>query len=143
MIDDSTVSIKAKGCKSLDVLLQNVPSQLLDRTGLREVFENALMPCLMYLPSLTEEKESLLLLEAAYPTIIRLANSYSPRDYPTRSDRTRALDRIMREGLLAGYSHAAENVRIAEFLCQQMEKMIREMRVEVVRHMKVLDRSVF
>ena len=137
LIDDPSIPIKAKGCIALDSFLQHVPTSLLDRTGLREVYERALVPCLSYLPTLTEEKDSLVLLAAAYPAYMSLAMSWPAEDGRLNSLRTKALSRIMRDGLLAGYAHAGEYVRIADLFCTQMQRLIQYMGIVVVKHLKV------
>lgn len=136
LIDDSAIGAKVKGCKILQLLLDKVPTSLLDRTSLRPVFENAVMPCLMYLPTLTDENDSLRLLCTAYPSLIRLANSWDLEE-PSPSARSICLDRIMRKGVLTGYAHAGDHVRIAKILCEQMECVIQEMGIDVVKHLKV------
>lgn len=136
MIDDTSVTYKVKGCNCLMVLLRVCPATLLERTGLGEVFENAVMPCLLYLPSLTEEAESLQMLRAAYPALIALALARFP-DEKDRTARMRALDRILRQGVLKGYAYAGEHVKIAELLVQQIIKLVNEMGIESVKHLKV------
>lgn len=94
------------------------------------------MPCLMYLPSLTPETESLELLAAAYPALIALARVRFAEE-KQRSTRCKALDRILRYGVLKGYSHAGEYVRIAELLMTQVVALVDEMGVASVKHLKV------
>ena len=118
------------------VLLRVCPATLLERTGLGEVFENAVMPCLLYLPSLTEEAESLQMLRAAYPALIALALTRF-QDEKDRTARMRALDRILRQGVLKGYAYAGEHVKIAELLVQQIVNLVNEMGIESVKHLKV------
>lgn len=136
LIDDSSIQYKAKGCAYLSIFLQSCPSPLLGRTGLGEVFENAVTPCLMYLPSLTEEAESLHLLSAAYPALISLARVRFV-DEKQRDAKLAALDRILRYGILAGYGHAGDHVRIAELLINQTVELINEMGIASVKHLKV------
>jgi tRNA nucleotidyltransferase (CCA-adding enzyme) len=140
LIDDSSIQYKAKGCAYLSIFLQSCPSPLLGRTGLGEVFENAVTPCLMYLPSLTEEAESLHLLGAAYPALISLARVRFA-DEKQRDAKLEALDRILRYGILAGYAHAGDHVRIAELLVNQTAELINEMGSASVKHLKVCCKS--
>lgn len=139
LVDDSSIPSKIAGCNAVTALLTKVPPILLDRTGLRDVFEDAITPCLLYLPTLTVEKDSVLLLRAAYPALIGLAKSWaSPRSGERHAkDRVRAMDRVMRKGILTGYAHAGEYVRIADELCVQMDVLIQEMGIDVVKHLKV------
>lgn len=94
------------------------------------------MPCLMHLPSLTPETESLQLLKAAYPALIALA-CMQFTEKKQQDARCKALDRILRYGVLKGYSHAGENVRIAELLMEQVVDLVIEMGVASVKHLKV------
>ena len=138
LIDDSSARYKAKGCCLLSIFLRKCPPPLLRRTGLGEVFDNAVMPCLMYLPSLTDEVESLQLLTAAYPALFRLS-SVRFTDAMQRGARIKALDRILRHGILQGYAHAGAHVRIAELLVHQIEELIKTMGIESTKHLKVSD----
>lgn len=136
LIDDSSIQYKTKGCTCLIIFLQSCRSPLLERTGLGQVFEDTVMPCLLYLPSLTEEAESLQLLNAAYPALISLARVRFA-DEKQRDAVLKALDRILRHGVLKGYGHAGEHVKIAELLVNQMLELYDEMGIASVRHLKV------
>ena len=136
LIDDSSLEYKITGCSSLFILLEKCPSALLERTGLGEVFEDAVMPCLSYLPSLTEEPESLRILGAAYPVLIQLALARFP-DERKYAARIKALDRVLRNGIVKGYAHAGDHVKIAELLVHQTTRLVNEMGTEFVRHLKV------
>jgi len=72
LLDDMEVKYKAVGCTLLSSLLGVTPPALLARTGLGPVFDDAITPCLSYLPTLTPEPESTLLLDAAYPALFTL-----------------------------------------------------------------------
>ena len=136
LIDDSSLKYKAAGCADLVGFLHSCPIDVLKRTGLGEIFEHAIMPCLMYLPTLTEEAESLMLLSKAYPALLELA----ALRFPGRGQRLlkiKALDRIMRYGVLSGFSHAAEHVRIAEFLTKQLIELISGLGIDTAKHLKV------
>lgn len=109
---------------------------MLERTGLGEVFQNALMPCLLYLPSLTEEVESLQILEAAYPALMALTNvRFADKKHQVL--RMKAFDKILRYGVLRGYALAGEYVKITELLVIQMTQVINEMGIESAKHLKV------
>lgn len=81
LLDDVDVKYKACGCNLLSELLKFTTSTLLARTGLGSVFDDALTPCLSYLPTITPEDQSQLLLNAAYPALLALtAIRFSPPD---------------------------------------------------------------
>ena len=136
LIDDSSTKYKVKGCKSLTVFLQKCPSPLLERTGLGEIFENAVMPCLLCLPSLTEEAESLETLKAAYPALISLALVRFPGE-KHKAAKVKALDKILRNGVFRGYAQAGEHVRIGRLLVNEMTVLVKELGIESVKHLKV------
>jgi len=152
-MDDPSTASKIRGLNSLSLFLRNTsPSALLHRTSLGSVFEDAILPSLLHLPSLTPETESLALLSAAYPALITLARVRFPEETVTAGidhktpkpkpkpdpteERIRALDRVMREGILKGYAHAGEYVRVAEVLVRQIRVLLGEMGVGFVRYLK-------
>ncbi|KAL9637364.1 MAG: hypothetical protein Q9164_002229 [Protoblastenia rupestris] len=135
LIDDSSIQYKAAGCSNLFIFLQSCPSTILERTGLGEIFENALMPCLLSLPTLTDEADSILLLKQAYPTLVRLTCVRFSEDRQ-RMQKVKALDRIVRYGVLRGYAHAGEHVKIAEVLVEQISELTEALGVDIVKHMK-------
>ena len=139
LIDDSSVRYKTLGCSSLSLFLASNPSITLDRTSLGEIFEDAVMPCLMYLPTLTEEADSIALLEQAYPTLIRLACVRFP-GIMQRDCKTKALDKILRYGILKGYAYAGEHVKIAEVLVRNVFELIKVMGIDALKHLKVVYR---
>ena len=113
-----------------------LPLGLLERTGLGNVFQSALIPCLLYLPSLNPEEESLQLLGAVYPALLALVHARfdSAKD---KALRQKELDGIFWHGILKGYAHAGEHVKIAEFLVRRMIDLIEEMGIESCKHLKV------
>lgn len=136
LIDDSSTKYKVKGCNLLAMFLQKCPSLLLERTGLGEIFENAAMPCLLSLPSLTEEAESLEMLKAAYPALISLALVRFPGG-KHQATKVKALDKILRNGVLKGYAQAGEYVSIGTLLVNEMTVLVKELGIESVKHLKV------
>ncbi|KAH0565690.1 hypothetical protein GP486_000909 [Trichoglossum hirsutum] len=135
LIDDDSPEYKAKGCELLAILLRVTPPALLVRTGLGEVFYDAVMPCLSYLPSLTPQDQSLRLLGDAYPTLITLSRLRYPSD-DKRKERVGMLDQVMRKGVLNGYFHCSDNVKIVESLVSQMRLLVSEMGIWSVKHLK-------
>lgn len=142
MIDDPDIPVKARGCDLLTTLLAATPPTLLQRTGLGEVFEEALVPCLSYLPTLTPEAESIVILNAAFPALVALAmvrHPVAPTDKlgaESVTKRAKALDKLLRQGVLRGFAFAGEHVRIAEVLVAQLAVIVEELGVESVKHLK-------
>ena len=94
------------------------------------------MPCLAYLPTLTKEADSRLLLEQAYPALVKLAGVRFPGE-ARRALRVEALNRIMRGGVLKGYAQAGEYVKVAEILVMQLTVLVEELGIDIVRHLEV------
>ncbi|KAI9780234.1 MAG: hypothetical protein M1839_006794 [Geoglossum umbratile] len=137
LIDDDSTEYKAKGCELLTILLAITPPALLERTGLGEVFCDAVMPCLSYLPSLTPQDQSLRLLREAYPTLVALSRArYPSRDQ--QKERMEMLDQVLRKGVLKGHFHCSDDVRITEFLVNQIRLLVNEMGIWSVKHLKDL-----
>jgi hypothetical protein len=123
LIDDDGLVYKAFGCNILNRLLaplSEAKSDILRRTNLDSVFQDALHPCLLSLPSLTPENESIRLLQSAYPALFSVIRTRFPpssdqsNDKPPtadpRSDSSRrrdALSRILRHHLLPSYHHTS------------------------------------
>ncbi|KAK5938394.1 hypothetical protein PMZ80_009364 [Knufia obscura] len=69
-IDDVEISYKCSGCQCLKILcdnLRDVQSEMLRRSGLTDVFVDALRNDFSLLPTLTPEAESLMLFRELYP----------------------------------------------------------------------------
>lgn len=140
--DDTDTKFKAMGCQLVSLLLAKTSPSLLSRTGLSEVFEEALMPCLGYLPSLTPEDESVNLLSEAYPALIALSRTMDDQnkiknqtlDSPPR--RIQLLDTVVRKGILTAYTYCSENVNIVEVLLRSLSLVVNELGIECVKHLK-------
>ena len=94
------------------------------------------MPCLLYLPSLTEEIESCQILSAAYPALISLINVRFANG-KHHAARMKAFDKLIRRGIVQGYLQAGEHAQVAELLIRQMATVIKEMGVESSKFLKV------
>ncbi|GAW21640.1 hypothetical protein ANO14919_111630 [Xylariales sp. No.14919] len=138
------------------------PEGLLERTGLVNAFEEAVFPTVLSLPSLTPEDESCDLLAAAYPALFDMAGLKDPdsglaknRDvrventndqeasdkqnlHSTRfSEAQRKLfDKLVREGIMVGYHHAKQHIRLVEFFCQTLRRLVIGMGILSVKYLK-------
>ncbi|KAJ4383769.1 hypothetical protein N0V85_008407, partial [Neurospora sp. IMI 360204] len=130
LADDNSTVVRKRGLVILRKFLEKFPSRILSDTGLAKVFEDTVLPSLSYLPSITPEEESVELLGPAYAALRCLAGKLSGEK------RNKLLDRVVREGILLGYFHAKEYVRIVEVLCQEMGEVLVEMGVNAVKHLK-------
>ncbi|EAA32531.3 hypothetical protein GE21DRAFT_6288 [Neurospora crassa] len=130
LADDNSTSVRRRGLVILEKFLDKFPDKILNQTGLNKVFEDTVLPTLSYLPSITPEEESVQLLGPAYAVLRRLAGKLSGEK------KNKLLDRVVREGILLGYFHAKEYVRIVEVLCREMGEVLMEMGVNTVKHLK-------
>lgn len=136
LVDDVEPVFKAKGCQLISALLKCTPPSLLKRTGLAEVFQQAMSLCLSYLPTLTPEDDSILLLSEAYPALFQLAEVVYLTPATTREDplifakkQTRSrMDRyseLLHVHILPSIGHVADsNPRINITLLSQLKLII-------------------
>lgn len=123
------------------------PGDLMRQTGLAQVFEDAVFPAVLYLPSLTPVEESVAILNAAYPALMVLVGinlELAANELCTEATtatftqgQQKLLDRLVREGILVGYHHASEHVRIVELLCYQLRCIVNWMGILTVKYLKV------
>ncbi|KAI1178819.1 hypothetical protein F4777DRAFT_575765 [Nemania sp. FL0916] len=161
-------ALKLRALSIFQTFWRLCPEGLLLRVGLVDVFEQAVFPTVMSLPSLTPEAESLALLEVAYPALFDMAgleaselkaagDNDDEKKEDTRSDSSvgeeagrtvtprgggfteaqrKLLDKIVREGIMAGYHHAKEHVRLADFFCKALCRLLDGMGILSVKYLK-------
>ena len=144
LVDDWETQYKQLGAELLHSLLRATSPTLLSRTGLGSVFEDALMPCLTYLPSLTPEPDSISILAATYPALFTLIKtrfpitaSTPPKD-PIRLNRIKSLDIILRKGILHAYSHCGQYSGITRVLFLNLTTLLNELRIDSVKHLQYI-----
>ncbi|KAF7523879.1 hypothetical protein G7054_g11619 [Neopestalotiopsis clavispora] len=106
----------------------------------------AIFPAVLFLPTLTPEEESVRILNVAYPALFQIAGLPYPEDaigepvkQPEFSEAQRKmLDRIIRQGLLVGYHHASEHIRLTELFCNKATSIVNGMGILAVKHLKNL-----
>lgn len=108
---------------------------MLIQTGLGDVLEAAVMPSLLFLPSLTPVKDSLVLLKEAYDALFVLGDLRFPHK-DDRPKRNKFFDRVMREGILYGFANCQETASIMELLFGEMGKIINRLNIYSVKHLK-------
>lgn len=144
LVDEPQMEFKIRGLVALRKFLIMCPPDLMRQTGLAEVFEDAVFPAVLSLPSLTPEDESLAILGAAYPVLFALAGidddlarELPPGMHTFTEAQQKLLDKIVREGILVGYHHASEHVRLVELFCDQLCCMVNGMGILTIKHLKV------
>jgi hypothetical protein len=150
LLDDGDTPVRVRGLELLGVFLEKFNTALLRQTGLAKVFEEAVFPILLYLPTLTPVDESIALLGPAYDTLFVLGDRLDAGDQSDSAGAQRQnqqlgqgkekqalLDKVFREGIFAGHFHAREYMRISELLLGKAEVCVREMGIGSVKHLKV------
>ena len=151
LLDEGDSAVRVRALGALQGFWVRCPADLMRRTGLAQVIEDAVFPAVLYLPSLTPEDESLAVLGAAYPALMTMAGidpdvdatacgsaeggGAGPTTF-TQAQR-KLLDRIIREGILVGYHHASEYMRLVELLCEQLRRFVDGMGILAIKHLKV------
>ncbi|KAF2432658.1 tRNA nucleotidyltransferase [Tothia fuscella] len=144
VVDDTDVKVRAKGAELLRLLLGATPPLLLKRTGLAPLFEESLYISATYLPTLTAEEDSITILNATVPALLTLANTAHPAPTTPSSDptahesRTKALDKILRKGILFPHTHSTEYIHITQTLLSNLPPLLSEMGIDSVKHLQVL-----
>lgn len=113
LIDDESLAFKTRGCNLLSKFLipiRECRSDLLHRTNLSSVFDDALAPCLLSIPTITPEDESLQLLGAAYPTLLSVLQTRYHR-YPSDKESATASSSQEEENKTAYISRVASVLR--------------------------------
>ncbi|GAB1214646.1 hypothetical protein ATERTT37_003810 [Aspergillus terreus] len=116
LIDDDSTAFKIRGCRVLTDLLSPIKeskSDILQRTNLSSVFEDAIRPCLLSLPTITPEDEAISLLGAAYPALLSLlklnfVNSSQkalPSTHGPKEIYVSSLTKTLRDNLISSFHH--------------------------------------
>lgn len=143
LLDDTSNRIRSQGLEILTLFLPKLDAKMLTQTGLGEVFEDAIMPTLLFLPSLTPIDESMALLGPAYQSLYALGEVRYTEDEAGKREKLKFLDRVLRKGVLMGYLHASEYTGIVEVLMHVMGGLVRGMGVRAVKHLKVYSYASF
>ena len=152
MIDDPDTRYKVSGCKLLRLLcelLSAVQSDMLKRTGLGDVFVDALKANFNLLPTLTPEEESLALFRTLYPAYLAVVDAWYPTDPADGAEskkRDSLLTALYRHGIMASIEHLSSagsfsstiSVRLTTFLLTQIPPVFERMGLSSVRHLQGL-----
>ncbi|KAM3440360.1 hypothetical protein NHJ13734_003299 [Beauveria thailandica] len=135
LVEDDDVAVRQRGVEILDVFLTKCPAEVLRTSGIDAVFRESVLPSLLFLPTLTPESDSVALLRAAYRALRMLALA---ADDPADGKRRALLDRTLREGVLAGYFHASQHIRVVEVLMQAAAQIVEALQIYAVKHLQSL-----
>ncbi|KAH3205719.1 hypothetical protein KXV92_008144 [Aspergillus fumigatus] len=158
LIDDDSVTYKTRGCLLLTQLLTPIresKSDILQRTNLASVFEDAVRPCLLSLPSITPEDDAIKLLGVAYPALLSLLQT----SYHTATSRSAAnanrdkyissVARTLRENLISSFHHISSTnrtsissfasfpyPRLSTLLVNQMYPLLLELGIHTTKYLQ-------
>lgn len=160
LIDDSDIHYKTKGCNLLSELLEPIQksgSDILLRTNLASVFQDAITPCLLSLPSITPEDSSLKLLGAAYPallTVLKTAYKSPPAKTQPHTEKNKEayinnLTKILRSNLIPSFHHISSSnptitatsasfpyPRLSTFLLEWITTFISELGIHTTKYLQ-------
>lgn len=117
--------------------------KVLLQTGLGSVFEDAVTPTSMFIPTITELEESVFLLPSAYSALFALFRTLWPSTTPNKDaenheidrEKYQFLDRMLRKGILPAYQHCSTIPEIVEILLVQLRKIVELMGMYSVKHL--------
>lgn len=160
LIDDDDLVFKGRGCYLTSRLLEPIresQSDILERTNLASVFEDAIKQCFFSLPTLTPENESIRLLSAAYPAFLSVfKTTYQNPSTPT-SKRPQNQDiyikritKLLRDHILPSFNHTSSTStttasssyasfpypRLSTFLLDQLRTVLPELGIHTTKYLQ-------
>ncbi|KAF4442150.1 CCA tRNA nucleotidyltransferase mitochondrial [Fusarium acutatum] len=135
LVENESTKTKARGLRTTREFMNKCPAQVLQSTGIGRVFADVAFPLLLYLPSVTPEDESTTILIPAYDVLIKLAQSTGDTN---SIERRRLFDKILRDGVFAGYFHASQHTRIVQALLQKATAVINSLGIYTIKHLTPL-----
>ncbi|CAH0025548.1 unnamed protein product [Clonostachys rhizophaga] len=135
LVEDADSSTRQAGLEILANFIRNCPLKILQSTGIGTVFQEAIFPSLLYLPSLTPEEESVPLINAAYQALLALAQQETD---PRSPSRRKLLDKVFRDGIFTAYFHASEYISVVETLMKNTAAILDCLEVYSVKHLQNL-----
>ncbi|KAF5668594.1 tRNA nucleotidyltransferase [Fusarium denticulatum] len=135
LVESESTKTKARGLMTTREFMNRCPAQVLQNTGIGRVFADVIFPLLLYLPSVTPEDESTNILIPAYDVLIKLAQATGDTN---SIERRRLFDKILRDGVFAGYFHASQHTRIVHVLLQKATAVINSLGIYTLKHLTPL-----
>ncbi|KAF5531914.1 CCA tRNA nucleotidyltransferase mitochondrial [Fusarium napiforme] len=135
LVESESTKTKARGLMTTREFMNRCPAQVLQNTGIGRVFADVIFPLLLYLPSVTPEDESTTILMPAYDVLIKLAQATGDTN---SIERRRLFDKILRDGVFAGYFHASQHTRVVRVLLQKATAVINGLGIYTTKHLTPL-----
>ena len=144
---------KSRGCNLLNQLLKPIResnSDILKRTHLSSVFTDAVKPCLLSLPSITPEDESIHLLSLAYPALLSILQTTHQKT--DQEAYIKAITSLLRDHLIPSFHHISTTnretgtssfasfpyPRLSTLLLEQINTMVLELRIHTTMYLQDL-----
>ncbi|KAF4502629.1 CCA tRNA nucleotidyltransferase, mitochondrial [Fusarium agapanthi] len=135
LVENESTKTKSRGLRTMREFMNRCPAQVLQNTGIGRVFADVAFQLLLHLPSVTPEDESTTILIPAYDVLIKLAQSTGDTN---SIERRRLFDKILRDGVFAGYFHASQHTRIVQALLQKATAVINSLGIYTTKHLTPL-----
>lgn len=159
LIDDDDLAFKARGCHLLSQLLEPIresQSDILQRTNLSSVFEDAIKQCFFSLPSITPEEDSIRLLSAAYPALLSvLKTAYRSPSSTTTTKHPQnqglyvtGITKILRDHIIPSFNHISStgttsasfasfpHPRLSTLLLDQLRTVLPELGIYTTKYLQ-------
>ena len=135
--DDQDTSIRRTGLRITADFLEKCPAKVLESTGIGGVFEDTILPSVLYLPSSTPAEESVKIMSEAYGALSVLVDKQ-----PDTTDSTRRalLERIFRDGIFPAYEHASDHPMVVGALMSTTAVLLDKLSIFAVKHLPVRKR---
>jgi len=135
LIDDYNVNFKTRGVFILDHLLKKLKPDIIQQTGLGEVFYEALSKCLTY----QSEESHVSLLRQSFSAIISLISLTEPTDSERRYIK---YEQILSNNVVKGFVFSGDKIVIRIVLLQQIPKLAEELGIVMVKYLQELIRVI-
>lgn len=159
LIDDENLVYKSRGCSILLQLLKPIresESDILRRTNLSSVFEDAVKQCFFSLPTITPEDDSIKLLEVAYPALLsviqttcQLPTVPTDKEPDNKSTYITGLTSILRDHIIPSFHHISSTnttltssfasfpyPRLSTLLVNQLHTLLPELGIHTTKYLQ-------
>ncbi|KAG6003890.1 hypothetical protein E4U21_001611 [Claviceps maximensis] len=134
LTESHEMTAKTKALQLIITFVAKCPAMTLFTTGIDRLLENAIFPLLYFVPPLSSEDDSVILLATAFQALVDIA--VKDPALPARS-RRRLLDKLLREGLLQIHQHALEYVKVTTILLRSTTKVASFLGIFAIKHISV------
>ncbi|CAJ0640950.1 9440_t:CDS:2 [Entrophospora sp. SA101] len=135
LIDDYNFKFKLRGVLLIDHLIKEISPAIIKRTGLGEVFYEALFKCLAH----QLEPSDLVLLKPSFAAILNLITYTEPSGSESRYKK---LDNIFNIFVVKGLTIKYDKIILRQFLLQQIPFFVDELGIMTVKHLNELLKEI-